>query len=206
MKLIRFDNSSGGGMRGENSRITVHYTADGKCLVNSSGKDAWNTPTYIKNYYADGLLDKIGEVCERYAVHTWTDLPNNDFFMLDAPSRTVNFIFDDGTKIKLTNNTRTPDAWREVSSAISELIEESETYGIDAAVELSPFGMMMGKTEIIRVQPKSGAAAPAAPASAPTAEVAPDAPAPEKKAKFCPTCGYKAGGNSKFCPECGAIL
>lgn len=147
MKLIDYNASVSGGMMGGYSLTSVTYTQDGRCLVSTVSRDFHSSPTRKEKYYADGLLDKLSEVCERYQVIQWTDLPEQDMRMCDAADSSQCFTFEDGTKICLDTKKRYPLSAPDMFGELNELIRNSESYGVDKEVTIEentmmPLGMM----------------------------------------------------------------
>lgn len=192
MKLIAYETTRGGGMLGGYSSTSVTYTDDGRCKVDISGKTYHSEPIKHEVYYADGLLEKLSEVCKRYNVVTWTDIAGEKTGMLDEASSNDNFIFEDGTKIVIESGRIYPGYVHEMYCDFNQLIKESKDYGVDYKVtEEAPMmmGMMAAQMEgLFKVQY----------AGSQNKEVS-------KWAKFCVNCGAEFTGDQKFCAECGSM-
>lgn len=194
MKLIAYSSSESGGMLGGRSSKSIAYTDDGRCKVKISGKTFHSEPIKHVTYYADGLLDKLSEVCERYNVISWTDLPDQTIAMHDAAKSRDSFTFENGTIITLSSEKQYPKQAREMYGELNRLIEESESYGVDAEVTIeensfATMGMMSFQT--------------AGPVQA--QKVGTQGEDVSQWAKVCACCGTKFEGNQKFCAECGAV-
>ncbi|MCQ2519046.1 MAG: hypothetical protein MJ107_00805 [Lachnospiraceae bacterium] len=195
MKLIAYSTASSGGMLGGRSSTSVFYTDDGRCKVEITDKPAHNQPTTHKKYYADGLLEKLSEICERYNVAGWTNLTGESISMLDAASGSDKFTFENGTTVILESKMAYPQYVYEMFQEFRELIKDFK--GSDVEVEVTedaPFTFasmgMMGFQTANNVNPKVD----------------------ERRdqdvsdwAKFCRNCGTKFEGNQKFCAECGSV-
>jgi len=192
MKLIAYSTGKAGGMCGSNSSTSITYTEDGRCKVSNSERPLQSQTTRIETYFADGLLQKLSEICERYHVIEWTDLPDEDIFMHDASTYSETFTFENGTKISLGSRKKTPAQAGEMAREINELIMESRKYGTDAEVTEESFlamGMMM--TGIGSDFSKGQ-------------EIANQGKRTIQLAKFCKNCGTPFEGIQKFCTECGS--
>lgn len=190
MRLIAYSSSEGGGMNGSFSSTSVSYTNDGRCRVNTDNRPFHNQPIKHVKYYADGLLEKLSEVCERYNVSNWTDLPEQNMFMYDAPTSNVYFTFEDGTKIDLGSRKQYPKQAHELFREIDDLIAESKDYAVDVEVVEEPamtMGMSMGMSMM---------------AVSDNFVKAPES-AEMKWSKFCASCGERFTGDEKFCAHCG---
>lgn len=200
MKLIAYNSSEGGGMNGGYSSISIAYTEDGRCVVIKSNRAFHNQPMRTVKYFADGLLERLSEVCRRYDVIHWTDLPAQTAAMLDAPSGSDCFTFEDGTKIVINNGAIHPQKVRDMYQEFMPLIRESEAYGTNAeATEEKPAAMTMGMffaqtNQVYKVQTSDR----------PTESVGRNNDTSEW-AGFCGNCGAKFSGNQKFCAECGEM-
>lgn len=192
MKLIAYSSTESGGMTGNYSSTSVTRTRDGRCRVEIARKDFHSEPLRRVKYYADGLLEKIGEVCERYEIINWTDLPELDIFMHDASRHSQSFIFEHGPDIILDSKKMIPPAAHEMYQEIDRLILESESYGTDVEITedtpLPPMGMMAWQTEQTAKVQDSGS---------------PDT-GTSRWAKFCTSCGTRFHEEQKFCAECGS--
>lgn len=222
MKLIEFRASESGGMNGSRSSTSVAYTDEGRCKVNIVSKPFHNQPTTHVKYYADGLLDKLSEVCERYHVIEWKDLPEQDLFMHDAPTIYEHFTFEDGTKIDLGSKKKYPEHAGDMFHELYRLIDESESYSVNREVlveedspmmmGMMPFGMMsmgmMSEGMKFDQTPPGGNDQKAGGSGSGSSSVSNGGNQGEeavKWAKFCNQCGTPFEGNQKFCSECGAI-
>lgn len=201
MKLIAYSSSEGGGMMGGYSSTSIAYTDDGRCKVNKAGRTFHSEPIRKETYYADGLLEKLSEVCERYRVIEWENLPGETVTMLDAPSGSDSFTFENGTKIILESRRIYPGYVYEMHQEVNKLIEESKRYGVDfevteEAASMLMFGQMMktGKVEDVNGQN---------PGTVQT--ITSQNPESIKWAKFCAICGTEFQENQKFCSECGSV-
>lgn len=196
MKLVAYTSGEGGGMLGGHSSTSVNYTGDGRCQVLLMNRLTHNHPYEKVKYYADGLLEKLNEVCERYNVSSWTDLPGEEIAMLDSPSRSENFTFLGGTRIAFDNRRIYPDYVWEMLREIKQLIEESKKYAVDVEVseEVPLMAMSMMSMNDINAGNKAD--------NVQKESVQDD---DVKWAKFCIDCGTKFVGDQKFCGECGAV-
>lgn len=190
MKLIRYSVSSGGGMLGGNYSKRVEYDKNGKCFVEEKSKMTHSDPTYTTSYYADGLLEKLSILCDKYSVRGWTDLPDNDMKMLDGESHNYSFTFDDGLSIKFGDDKKSPEGWRDFWNEASKLFDEAENSAINKKTtkeENGPFMFgFMNKTSMVEFQ-----------------QIKPQV---LTKPKFCSMCGAKFDNdNQDFCPNCGAV-
>lgn len=196
MKLIAYSSSESGGMMGGYSSTHIFYTEDGRCKVETAGRTYHSQPIEHITYYADGLLEKLSEVCEKYNVDNWKDLPYDKINMLDAALSSKNFKFENGDNITLDSDKIYPQnielMCRDMYQEIIALIDDSKNYGIDKKItEEEPvmsMGMMgmMGMTLQQAVQPVREQASTF------------------QEAKFCNICGAKFLDEQKFCAECGA--
>ena len=205
MKLIAYVKSSSGGMMGGAAYEEIKYTEEGKCYFYSRNKQMHSSPTVTNKYYADGLLDKLSAVCERYNVSSWYNLPDTDIFMYDAASTSITFTFEDGTNISIGDRTKCPDMWLDFWDEFRELIKQSKDYAVDEVTEteesVNMFGMgmmamgMMGdpmsNNMIVNVQNDTNCN------NATSIEES-------KWAKFCIECGNGFSGAERFCGNCGA--
>lgn len=198
MKLISYSSITGGGMAGGHSSTFITYTEDGRSKVETSDKPYHSSSTTHVIYYAEGLLEKLSDVCERYNVITWTYLPDNDILVYDEASSTDHFIFEDGTDIVLGNRTKSPTEAREMYHEFVALIKDSINYATELKeehIKEQPFLMMgmMGQM----------------PSMADVRFDVPKTDTPKEDAstwaKFCKECGAEFKGSQKFCPECGAL-
>lgn len=191
--------------------MTIEYTKDGKCLFDSLEKSRHDSPVYVKKYFAEGLLDKIGEVCERYNIISRTNLQKSNIVMYDAPSYYYTFMFEDGTRITFGSDTECPAQWPDAHGEINELIKESENYGTDveeekvssdvpgtpmANMQSGIMGGMMGYMETVinlkLADERSKAQS--------------DTPSPASGwVAFCSQCGTQFKDGQRFCSECGAV-
>ncbi|MCQ2522458.1 MAG: hypothetical protein MJ105_08775 [Lachnospiraceae bacterium] len=192
MKLISYNSSESGGMNGSYSSTSIAYTDDGRCEVNTANRPFHSQPIRRVRYYAEGLLEKLSEVCERYDVIHWTDLPQQKVTMYDAPSGSDCFVFDNGTKIVLESGMIYTQQIRDMYDELKPLIKVSENYGVDVMVTEEPgimtMGMMFGQTNrTVEVKCTSGKDEDMS-----------------TWAKFCDSCGANFTGNQKFCAECGS--
>lgn len=194
MRLITYSMSESGGMNGSYLSKYIAYTDDMSCKVEIVDKPFHNQPTKRVKYYADGLLEKLSEVCEKYNVISWTDLPEQQIFMHDAAAVSICFTFENGVKIGLGSGKRYPEHFHEMYQELEKLIRESENYGTDLAevTEETPF-MAMGMMMSSMGQSLCG-----------------QTPERQEKentewAKFCANCGAKFMENQKFCAECGSV-
>lgn len=194
VKLISYSFSEHGGMNGGRESTYIAYTDDGRCHVDMSSKPFHSQPITRVRYDSDGLLEKLSEVCERYHVTSWTDLPDQQMTMYDAPTVSICFTFENNIIISLGSRKQYPVQFHEMYQELNKLIQESEDNAIDRTVEVieeKPFmGMMMpelnGKTISVQESGNQGEDI-------------------TKWAKFCINCGAKFTGNQKFCPECGSV-
>lgn len=193
MKLIAYKTARYGGMLGGHSSTSVTYTDDGRCKVDSSGKTYHSEPITHEIYYAEGLLEKLSEVCERYHVITWTDIAGEKIRMLDEASGSDNFTFEDGTKITIESGRIYPGYVHEMYCEFKQLIEESKSYGVDFEVTEEAPMMMMG----MMTAQKEGFGR--------TQHVVRENMEASKWAKFCTNCGTEFKGEQKFCVECGSM-
>lgn len=189
VKLISYSSSQGGGMLGGYSSTSITYSEDGRCKVSCSNKPMHNQPTEHITYYADGLLEKFSELCERYNVISWTDLPDLNITMLDAGTSTDTFTFEGGTIISLSSGKQLPVQARIMFQELAELLNEAKDNALDIEViqveeNMMPMGMM--GNQLLK--------------NAETNIQSINAP---QSAKFCSNCGSKFSGEQKFCPECG---
>lgn len=205
MRLIAYSSSEGGGMNGSYSSCDIAYTGDGRCRVQISSRAFHNKPTVNTRYYAEGLLEKLSNVCERYNVSSWENQPDRETFMYDATSGSKTFIFEDGTRINLGSGKIYPEQANEMFQELYGLIRESRDYGVDLEItEDSPFAMMsMG---MMAGQPAPAKTKEAAsPADGGVSRVQSSEGNEPKWAKYCSQCGAKFNENQKFCAECGCI-
>ncbi len=194
MKLISYYRYSSGTMMGGRSSFTVSYTPEGRCLCESQSKSSANLPLYVTRYYADGLLEKMDSVCEKYRVYSWTDLPEAvNFGMMDGGASGTVFRFEDGTEILLGDGKLPPAESIALWEEIGALLKEAEAYGVDAGPKPSslPEGFELQNSmlahfyeELVYVPFGQKAAAPAP--------------------KFCSCCGNRLEPGQAFCGECGA--
>lgn len=193
MKLISYSSSESGGMNGSYSSTYIAYTDDGRCKVDIANKPFYSQPIKRVRYYADGLLENLSEVCARYNVIDWTDLPDQQVFIYDAPTFSDCFTFENGTKIALGSGKQYPRQFHEMNRELEKLIRESESYGVDLEIteeaSLVTMGMMPGPV----AQPVN------------FQDVGRQGEESAKLAKFCTNCGAEFIGNQKFCAECGSV-
>lgn len=155
MKLVAYNSSETGGMNGVYSLISVFYDKDGRCKVEIAHRSFHNQPTKYTNYYAEGLLEKLSEVCERYNVISWTNLPANNMFLHDAPTINDCFSFENGTKISLGSKTQYPLEAFDLFQEIKSLISESESYCVEKEVrEEAPAPLAMGMMQFQTMEHK----------------------------------------------------
>lgn len=196
MKLIAYNSSESGGMLGSYASTKIFYTSDGRCRVDTASKVLHSDPITHVTYYADGLLEKLSEVCERYNVIGWTDLPENNIFMHDSSSKKDNFSFEDGTIIVLGSSKKYPEHAGEMYGELKQLINDSENYAVDLEVteESSIFTMgMMGKMPNMT------------PNMVNVIKPANQNDESIKWAQYCVDCGAKFNGSQRFCAECGSV-
>lgn len=195
MKLISYSSSESGGMNGSYSSTYIAYSDDGRCKVDIANRTNHSQPIKRVKYYADGLLEKLSEVCERYDIISWTDLPDQIVVMRDAPTVSECFTFENGTKIALGSGKQYPGLFHEMNQELEKFIRESESYGVDLEViEETPFitmGMMGAQVD-----------KPVMPINVQNASSRSEGTI--KWAKFCSDCGTEFMGNQKFCAECGS--
>lgn len=193
MRLIAYSSSESGGMMGGYSSTNITYTEDGRCQVNISNRPFHSQPLTHVKYYADGLLEKLSEVCERYNVISWTDLPEQKIIMLDAANNTDNFTFEDGTKIVLGSRIQYPEHASEMYEEFNKIIRESEGYGVDREVtEEEPFMSM----EMMAFQVDKPVKDQTTAGNVEDTSI---------WARFCVNCGAEFIENQKFCAECGSV-
>ncbi len=205
MRLIAYSSSEGGGMNGSYSSYDIAYTGDGRCRVQISSRAFHNQPIIDTRYYAEGLLEKLSNVCERYNVSSWVNLPDCEIFMHDAPSGNNTFTFEDGTRINLGSGKIYPEQANEMLRELYGLIRESRNYGVDLQItEGAPFAMMsMG---MMAGQPAPAKTTEAASQTDEGASIIQSSEGNEPKwVKYCSQCGAKFNENQKFCAECGCI-
>ena len=196
MKLIAYYSSEHGGMLGGYSLTEIAYTSDGRCKVHTAGRTFHSEPITHKRYYADGLLEKLTVVCERYNVISWTDLPKSNIFMHDAPSGSDKFTFEDGTKIILGSDMQYPAHASDMFGELKQLISESLNYSVDLEVTEEAPGFAMGMMGMMTNMPQNPV----------KVQKAPDqADGTTKWASFCVDCGAKFMGSQRFCAECGSV-
>lgn len=192
MKLVAYSSSESGGMNGGRSLTSITYTGEGRCKVTTANKPFHNQPTRHENYYADGLLEKLSAVCERYNVISWTDLPDNEIILLDGATSSENFTFNNGITITLGSRKKYPPNAHEMFEELKELIEESLNYGTEMEVTIeepmAPMSLMEFQMNMHAKKQDTGKQ------ETETANLA----------KFCSNCGAKFTGDQKFCAECGA--
>lgn len=192
MKLISYNSSESGGMLGGYSSTSISYTDDGRCKVVIANRINHSQPIERMTYYAEGLLEKLSEVCERYEVGSWKDLPELDMHVLDEASRSQSFLFENGPDVVLDNKKMYPQCAHEVFQEINRLIKESKSYGANVEItEEQPMlamGMMAFQTSAASKVTDSSSKGSAA----------------AKWANFCANCGTKFMVDQKFCSECGA--
>ena len=199
MRLISYSSGESGSMMGGRSSLSISYTDDGRCRVSSSQSVGQSLTTKCVTYYAEGLLDKLSEVCERYNVIEWKDVPGPKIFMVDAGTSRQTFSFENGVKICFESGKRYPEYAGDMFSEIDALITESESYAVDVEVSEETFGMgmmgMMGMMNMMNDQNK---------------QVVKDPDYFKRNedtsawAGVCDGCGTPFTGAQKFCAECGA--
>lgn len=194
MKLIAYNSSKGGGMTGGHSSISIKYSEDGRCKVCSSIKTMHSQPTEQMTYYADGILDKLGELCERYNVINWTNLPDLDLKMYDGETSSDTFIFEDGIKINLNSGKQLPDQACQMFQELLELVNEYKDKANNIEVIQVEENMMMGMMNMSLMNNQT----------LKKTEVNVQNIDITKFDKFCSECGSEFNGNQKFCSECGA--
>lgn len=189
VKLIAYSSSQGGGMMGGYSSMSISYAEDGRCKVSSSNKLMHNQPTEHVVYYADGLLEKLSELCERYNVISWTDLPDLNITMYDAATSTDTFTFEDETRISLCSDKQLPAQAHTMFRELAELVKDARSQAADIEVTQVEENMMfMGMMGNQAVQ---------------SPKIETQSMDNTQWARFCSNCGSKFNGEQKFCSECG---
>ncbi|MCQ2543376.1 MAG: hypothetical protein MJ126_04365 [Lachnospiraceae bacterium] len=200
MKLISYNTSKAGGMLGGFSSTSITHTEDGRCKVIISNKYTHNDPCIKETYYADGLLEKLSEICERYNIINLKEMPGQTIVMLDDPSGQTSYEFEDGTKIVLEKGKIYPDFDYNMFHEFNELIEESKSYGVDMEVTQETFGMPMGMMGMMGMSMLNGQVTKIDKALDNASQSEDDS----KWARFCSNCGNEFVGKQKFCAECGS--
>lgn len=199
MKLIAYNKTERGGMTGGYSSTSIAYTREGRCQVHIKVQSYHSQPTFFERYYADGLLEKLSLLCERYHTTEWTNLPDSDIRMYDAPSGSIRFTFEGGTEIVLGSRKKYPDQFHEMYQELAELINESKAYAVERETgEEAPFMGPLTMGSMFDLQKNMQAA------SVPAGKPADQNESSANWAKFCGNCGAEFQGTQRFCAECGS--
>ncbi len=102
--LVYCEYSVSGGMENENTSYTMTRTGDSpddvRMIVSENGKK--------KEYVLPGnVMDDLAVLIAGFHPEKWKDLPDREYFALDAPDRRIELKYEDGTEYSINDDKET---------------------------------------------------------------------------------------------------
>ena len=102
--LILCQYSLSGGMENESYSLSLAWE-EGECILTSEKRN-WEGSRTRKAHLPEETREDLLEILWRYDPPGWEELPEEEFFALDAPSQTLIMIFGDGTIYSVSDSSQ----------------------------------------------------------------------------------------------------
>lgn len=123
-QMTGFVYSSGGGMTGGFSRMSITASDDKNAKIVSEGKDWHNSkPVQNERLVQRTVLDEIETVFRQNNMEEWQGKVFTDFFVCDGPSYNYYFTFDNGAQIQFSSQVF-PEPYSGILREIDEIIKK----------------------------------------------------------------------------------
>lgn len=107
--VTRCTYSSGGGMEGSYKSLEISIRENGEVWLEYSSLPYIGAEEETVSHIVPAeVIEEIRSLCKKTGVLDWGELPDEELLLLDAPTTSVSFTYDDGEYYSVSSNDKLP--------------------------------------------------------------------------------------------------